>query len=113
MDINLPLMTWPTPILVWKSPRPTELSNLRAECGQFSHGWGRDVKDNALLAPLVGCRLVVEVAGVFHGDGVASLGLVGAVAGSDQFFGDAHLGKGVCVGSGVLFGDEEVVEGEG
>lgn len=28
---SLPLITWPTPILVTKSPRPTELSNLVAE----------------------------------------------------------------------------------
>lgn len=27
----LPLMTWPTPILVTKSPRPIELSNLERE----------------------------------------------------------------------------------
>jgi hypothetical protein len=58
-----------------------------------------------LLALAVGGVLVVEVAGVLHGDVVTLLGLVGAVAGRDQLLGDTHVNCCACEGSGVDLGD--------
>ena len=49
---------------------------------------------HVLLALVVGSVLVIEGAGVLHGDGVTLLGLVGAIARRDQLLGDAHVDDG-------------------
>ena len=83
-------MTWPTPILVWKSPRPTEESNLPSwHQLRFSLTTGHKFL-NALLPLLIRRLLIVEVAGVLHSDGIAGLGLIDAIAGRDLFLGDTH-----------------------
>jgi hypothetical protein len=58
-----------------------------------------------LLALAVGGILVVEVAGVLHGDVVTLLGLVLAVAGGDQLLGDTHVDCCASEGAGVDWGD--------
>ena len=58
-----------------------------------------------LLALAVGGVLVVEVAGVLHGDVITVLGLVLAVAGGDQSLGDTHVDCCTCEGSGVDWGE--------
>ena len=84
-------MTCPTPILVLKSPRPTEESNL-----------GRNVSImmvmieivvHALLSFLVFCVLVVKCPGVLHRDCVALLRFVDAIALADHRLSDTHDGR--------------------
>jgi hypothetical protein len=58
-----------------------------------------------LLALAVGSVLVVEVAGVLHGDVITLLGLVLAVARGDQLLGDTHVDCCACEGSGVDWGE--------
>ena len=58
-----------------------------------------------LLALAARGVLVVEVAGVLHGDVVTVLGLVLAVAGGDQSLGDTHVDCCACEGSGVDWGE--------
>lgn len=81
-------MTWPTPILVEKSPRPTEESNL-AQSSVPSYAIHRRCR-NSLLALVVGGIGIEESAGVLHGDGVALLGLVDTIAGGNELLGDTH-----------------------
>jgi hypothetical protein len=89
-------MTCPTPILVLKSPRPTEESNLDLMISisvgvirRFAH---------ALVSFLVRCLLVVESSGVLHCDRVALLRFVDAVAFADHGLGDTHVGRLAGVG---------------
>lgn len=46
---------------------------------------------HVLLALVVGSVCVIESAGVLHGDGVALLGLVGAIAWRDQLLRNTHV----------------------
>lgn len=76
-------MTLPVPIWVLKAPRETEESKL----------FSIKVSDMALAVGLnrVPIHLAIhERSGVVHGDTVALLGEVGAVAGRGGFLGDAH-----------------------
>jgi hypothetical protein len=80
-------MTWPTPILTTKSPRPTEESNLEGKnvrCDRYE-----GVGENILRALVIRLRGVLEPAGVLHGDGLA-LGRAGAAALSDDGLLDSH-----------------------
>lgn len=76
---------------------------------------------DSLLSLLIGCILVVESTGVLHGDRIALLCLVGAIAGADHRLGDTHIDwymrlSWSRVGSGfdglLLFNQCEVGEGK-
>lgn len=79
---NSPLMTLPTPILVTKSPRPTELSNL-GRGGKTIESASNKLKQTRiclrvvciLVALVVGLGGVLEEASVLNGDSLAGLGL--------------------------------------
>lgn len=93
-------MTWPVPILTGKvpSPRPTEESNLQKSELQSSHV----VAANSYLlqALVVGLAGVLEPASVDHGDVVAGLWLVGAVALGQDLLGNTHVDG--CVAEGTV-----------
>lgn len=107
-------MTWPVPILVLKSPRPTEESNLRFCVKKFAQERlvGKRNGVDVLLALVIrlvlvvqsaldhvvssvgdSCLPVVITAGLYrilHRDGVAFLRLGGAVTLRDELLGDSH-----------------------
>lgn len=87
-------MTLPTPISVLKSPRPLEESNLVAGLALQFHNHDKQwLGEDRLLAPkvcLCSFGLIVEIACIFDGDLVPDLGLVGAIALSDDFPCDSH-----------------------
>lgn len=91
---NEPLMTCPTPILVVKSPRPTELSNLREEtlaceatldCVESGYGGTACL----LFALVVRLARVLEVTSIFDDDGIADFGN-GSIALLENSLGNAH-----------------------
>lgn len=89
-------MTWPTPILVTKSPRPTELSNLYSTSTTVSFDartteeLDKGHSECVLLALVVGLGGVLEEASVLDGYSLADLGLwAGALLVSS--LGDAHV----------------------
>ena len=80
-------MTRPTPILVLKSPLPTEESNLDIPISRDSRS---TITSNLLVALILWLVRLVKPAGVLHGDGVSLAGLVGAVALFDDGLLDTH-----------------------
>ena len=75
-------MTLPTPILVAKSPRPTELSNLFVV---MSNAVGNDI-EYSLVAAIVLSFIVVQPSRVLDGDGIAVFRIIGFVTLLDKLF---------------------------
>lgn len=69
--------------------------------------WKVAASQHSLRALAVRSIRIIEVAGVLHGDGVALLRLVDAIALGDQLLGDTHVER--CSGSEGL--DEETGSG--